>query len=122
MSTPEQTTLLPTHAEDSQRTSETSRVTTQEVLHWFVVLLVFALAGSTTARVVSPLLHAIGIQGGFIAGPWSFRILYFVIMTICYPFILLFFGTIFGKREYFTVIVKRMVNHLRLANLCNRGR
>ncbi|ORX89720.1 hypothetical protein K493DRAFT_318495 [Basidiobolus meristosporus CBS 931.73] len=122
MTTQEQTTLLPTHSEESPTTGEPSRSNNSEVLHWVLVLLVFTLAGSTTARVVSPLLHALGIQGGFLAGPWSFRILYIVIMTLCYPFILLFFGTVFGKRQYFIAVVRRMARHLNFRNFQNSGR
>lgn len=71
-------------------------------LHWTIVLVVFALTGSAIVRVAAVILHSVlGLQGGFIDGPWSYRIVYLLLIPPCYSVFLVIIGSIFGKSRYF---------------------
>ena len=80
------------------------------------VCVIFAITGSSAVVVVRPTLKMIvesevlGLpaDSGFINGPWSFRFLYFAVMWPSYSMLLLMYGTIFGRREFFTHFVKKM--------------
>ncbi|CAI2164197.1 14032_t:CDS:2 [Funneliformis geosporum] len=74
-----------------------------------IILTVFAITGSTTVRIVRPIVtHVFGIEGGFIDGPWSYRLAYLSITLPLYSIILLVVGTIFRRQNYFKRIVLRM--------------
>lgn len=80
------------------------------------VCVIFAITGSSAVFFVRPTLKAIvdsevlglPLDSGFINGPWSYRFLYFAVMWPCYSLLLLTYGTIFGRREFFTHFVKKM--------------
>ncbi len=73
-------------------------------LHWIIVLLVFSITGSLALVVARLLLQdLLGLQGGFWAGPWSYRIAYLLVVPPCYSMMLVLIGGIFGKYEYFRV-------------------
>ncbi|CAG8449006.1 17902_t:CDS:2 [Funneliformis caledonium] len=74
-----------------------------------IILTVFAITGSTTVRIVRPIVtNVFGIEGGFIDGPWSYRLTYLSITLPLYSLILLVVGTIFRRHNYFKGIVLRM--------------
>lgn len=90
---------------------------TQEKLF---VCLVFAVTGSSAAFLVRQALghcrtqpalqSALGIDenSGFINGPGTYRALYFFIMWPAYSALLVFYGTLFGRREFFSQFVIKM--------------
>ncbi len=77
--------------------------------HYLAVLIVFAVTGSL-AVVLSQLVlqEALGLEGSFWGGPWSYRILYLILIPPSYSVMLVGVGTLFGKRQYFTQRVLRM--------------
>ncbi|TPX56443.1 hypothetical protein SpCBS45565_g08407 [Spizellomyces sp. 'palustris'] len=76
---------------------------------WGVVFLVFAITGSTTMRVVRPLVSQLfGVEGTFIDGPWAYRLLYLSTTLPLYSLILIAVGTAFGRGAYFRAVAYRM--------------
>ncbi|KAJ3183879.1 hypothetical protein HDU87_005995 [Geranomyces variabilis] len=76
---------------------------------WSVVFVVFAITGSTTVRIVKPLLsNLFGIEGTFMEGPWLYRLAYLSTTLPLYSMILITVGTIFGRGAYFRAVAKRM--------------
>lgn len=85
-----------------------------------IVFAVFAVTGSSAAAIVRPLLRALilytpvgaalGLDetSGFIAGPWPFRVLYFLVMWPSYTLLLLTFGTLAGRGAFFRPFIVRM--------------
>ena len=65
---------------------------------YVIILIVFAVTGSTVAWVGRPLMEARGFERG-----WNFTyvISYLIILTLIYPFFLLAFAFLFGKYAYF---------------------
>lgn len=81
----------------------------------FVVLLVFALTGSTAAKFAAPLTETIGVtkeMGGWIY--WTIRIL---IIFPVYQVLLVFIGWLFGQYEFFWNFEKKMLKRLGLGFL-----
>ena len=81
----------------------------------FVILLVFAITGSTSAKLAGPLTDFIGVHremGGFIY--WSTRIL---IIFPAYQVLLVFFGWLFGEYEFFWKFEKKMLRNMKLGFL-----
>ena len=80
-----------------------------DALHYPIVLLVFAINGSLTAYLGHLLLNdGIGIEGSLWSGPWGYRAAYVALITPSYSLLLLVTGTVFGKRAYFTMRVRRI--------------
>ncbi|CAG8495032.1 5225_t:CDS:2 [Paraglomus occultum] len=76
---------------------------------WTIIFAVFAVTGSTTVRVVRPIVtNVFGIEGSFTDGPWSYRLTYLAITLPLYSVILFGLGTLVGRRAYFGKIVTRM--------------
>ncbi|KND02933.1 uncharacterized protein SPPG_02013 [Spizellomyces punctatus DAOM BR117] len=76
---------------------------------WGIVFLVFAITGSTTMRVVRPLVSQLfGVEGTFIDGPWAYRLLYLSTTLPLYSLILIAVGTAFGRGAYFRAVAYRM--------------
>ncbi|CAG8495672.1 5120_t:CDS:2 [Dentiscutata erythropus] len=76
---------------------------------WAIIFIVFGITGSTTVRIVRPVLtNILGIEGGFIDGPWTYRISYLCVTIPLYSLILFIVGTIFRRQAYFKKIVFRM--------------
>ena len=81
----------------------------------FVILLVFAVTGSTAAKMAEPLTNLIGVtreMGGIIY--WSTRIL--LIFPI-YQVLLVFFGWLFGEFKFFWKFEKKMLQRMKLGFL-----
>jgi hypothetical protein len=80
-----------------------------------VILIVFAITGSTSAKFAAPLTHAVGIYpeiGWFIY--WPVRIL--IIFPI-YQVLLVFFGWLFGEYIFFWNFEKKMLRSMKLGFL-----
>lgn len=80
-----------------------------------IIFIVFAITGSTAAKLAGPITEAIGITdalGLFIY--WTIRIL--IIFPI-YQVLLVFFGWLFGEFQFFWTFEKKMLKRLGLGFL-----
>ncbi len=75
------------------------------------ILVVFALTGSSSAKVTGPLLKLSPILAGLDA--LYFNTIYVVATLILYQFILLFFGWVFGEKEFFVLFLKKFFKRRR---------
>ena len=85
----------------------------RDLRHWLIVMTVFGITG-VSALVFSRVLFNVilGMEGGLWSGPWSYRIMYLVVIPPFYSATLVLVGSIFGKREYFARRVVRMWGRL----------
>jgi hypothetical protein len=65
---------------------------------YVIILIVFAVTGSSAAVIGRFLMDGIGLERG-----WNvpYMVTYVVVMTLIYPFLLLGFAFVFGKYAYF---------------------
>ena len=84
-----------------------------------IILLVFAITGSTAAKLAAPLTDFIGIERemGWLVY-WPIRIL--IIFPI-YQVLLVFFGWLFGEFQFFWNFEKKMLRSLKLGFLINES-
>lgn len=81
----------------SAKESRTSRW-----LHWGILFLVYGITGSLSMFFGRMFLSGVlNIDGGFLAGPWTYRIAYILMVPPFYSITLIVVGTIFGKHGYF---------------------
>ncbi|GEM_PF-1557396 len=81
--------------------------------HWIVVLLVFSITGSLAVVVARLVLKdLLGLEGSFWGGPWSYRLVYLLLIPPCYSTMLVVIGAIFGKYTYFRRRVMKMWSRL----------
>jgi hypothetical protein len=81
----------------------------------FVILLVFAITGSTAAKLGKPLTSLVGVteqMGGIIY--WGTRIL---IIFPAYQILLVFYGWLFGEWDFFWKFEKKMLRSMKLGFL-----
>lgn len=76
-----------------------------------VILIVFAITGSTAAFIAKPILSYLGIERG-VMNPILYWVLYIVLILPVYKVILLCIGTLFGQREFFWNFVKKMLKNM----------
>ncbi|MDN3723989.1 diacylglyceryl transferase [Aequorivita sp. SDUM287046] len=84
----------------------------------FIILLVFAITGSSAAKLAAPLTDFFGVEremGWYIY--WPFRIL--IILPI-YKVLLVFFGWVFGESAFFWNFVKKMLRNMGLGFLISK--
>lgn len=78
-----------------------------------VIILVFAITGSTASYIGKPILKYLNITteafGSF--GYWTLRI---VILFVMYQFLLVFFGWLFGQHSFFWNFEKKMLRRIGL--------
>ncbi len=92
-------------------------------LHWLIVIVVFSITGSLAVWVARLLLHdALGLEGGFWTGPWTYRLAYLALIPPCYSVMLVIVGTVFGKGVYFRSRAVRMWSRLLPRGLRERAR
>ncbi|AXP83087.1 hypothetical protein CJ739_4029 [Mariniflexile rhizosphaerae] len=81
-----------------------------------VILIVFAITGSTASYIGKPILNYLNITtesfGSF--GYWVTRI---VLLFIMYQFMLVFFGWLFGQYKFFWNFEKKMLRRIGLKRL-----
>ena len=78
-------------------------------LHWLLVILVFSATGSLAVMVSRLILHdLLGLQGSFWGGPWSYRLVYLLLIPPAYSAMLATIGTLVGKGPYFRRRVVKM--------------
>lgn len=84
----------------------------------FMVFLVFAITGSSAAKLAAPVTEFFEIKkemGWYIY--WPFRIL---IIFPVYQVLLVFFGWVFGEFKFFWNFEKRMIRSMRLGFLLKK--
>lgn len=79
----------------------------------FVILVVFAVTGSTSAYLSKPVLEFFGIVRGGISG-WIYWPLYIILIFPIYQVLLVSFGFIFGQFEFFWAFEKKMLRSMKL--------
>ena len=67
-----------------------------------LILCTFAVTGILISQIAPFVLHqVIGLEGGFISGPWIYRISYLIIIPPIYYVVLTLVGTLLGQGSYF---------------------
>lgn len=79
----------------------------------FIILLVFAITGSTSALIAKPILAFIGITKESVS-LWLYFPLYIIIILPIYKVLLFLIGTLFGQREFFWNFIKKMLDRMGL--------
>ena len=69
------------------------------------ILVVFALTGSSSAKVTGPLLKLSPVLAGL--EPVYFNTIYVIATLVLYQFLLLLFGWLFGEKEFFILFLKK---------------
>jgi hypothetical protein len=78
-----------------------------------LIFTVFGITGSSSMYFVKPLVHSIiGIDGTFMDGPWSYRLVCLGVLMPAYSLMLVTFGTIAGRHHYFKRQALRMWGRL----------
>ncbi len=80
---------------------------------FFIILLVFAITGSTSALIAKPILAFIGITKETVS-LWLYYPLYIIIILPFYKILLLLFGTLAGQHTFFWNFIKKMLDRMRL--------
>lgn len=83
-----------------------------------LILIVFAITGSTSAKLAGPLCEFIGITHEAFSWPiyWFFRI---ILIFPIYQVLLVFFGWLFGQFEFFWQFEKKMLGRLGFSRFLN---
>lgn len=79
----------------------------------FVILVVFAITGSTAAYLSKPVLSLFGIVRNETSG-WIYWPLYIILIFPIYQVLLVTFGFIFGQFEFFWAFEKKMLRSMKL--------
>lgn len=79
----------------------------------FVILVVFAVTGSTAAYLSKPVLALFGIVKGSISN-WIYYPLYIILIFPIYQVLLVFYGFIFGQFTFFWAFEKKMLRSMKL--------
>ena len=82
----------------------------------FVILVVFAVTGSSAAYLSKPILSAVGISKENL---WIYYSLYLILIFPVYQFLLVFFGFIFGQFNFFWAFEKKMLRSCGLGFIAN---
>ena len=81
-----------------------------------IIIIVFAINGSLSAKISSFILDELGITKEN-----TNVILFYVILLILvlplYPFMLMFFGWLFGQSKFFTPFAKKMIRNMKMGFL-----
>ncbi len=84
----------------------------------FLILLVFAVTGSTAAFIAKPILTFIGITKQSVP-IWVYYPLYILLIYPFYKVLLLFYALLFGQFNFFWNIIKKMLLKMKLTALVN---
>ena len=81
-----------------------------------IIFIVFAINGSLSAKISSFFLEEMGMTKDN-----TNVVLYYIILLVLvlplYPFMLMFFGWIFGQSKFFTPFAKRMIRSMKMGFL-----
>lgn len=83
-----------------------------------IILIVFAITGSTAAYLSKPILAWFGIVKGEVSA-WVYYPLYIVLIFPVYQVLLISIGTIFGQFKFFWAFEKKMLKGMGLGFLFN---
>ena len=81
-----------------------------------VIIVVFAMTGSTSAYLSKPILGWLGLSREEISG-WIYYPLYLVLIFPVYQILLLSFGFLFGQFKFFWAFEKKMLRGMKLGFL-----
>ncbi|MDR0227973.1 MAG: diacylglyceryl transferase [Flavobacteriaceae bacterium] len=81
-----------------------------------IILIVFAITGSTAAYIAKPILSFLGITKD-VMHPVFFWILYVLIIFPIYKVILICIGTLFGQHKFFWNFVMKMLRRMGLGSI-----
>lgn len=81
-----------------------------------IIILVFAITGTTSSLVSKPILSFLGIERG-VMHPVLYWILYIVLILPVYKVLLVCIGTLFGQHAFFWNFVKKMLRGMKLGFL-----
>lgn len=73
---------------------------------WFVIIVVFAITGSSAAFLSKPILSTFGITRD---NPWEYYSLYVIIIFPVYQLLLVSFGFLFGQFTFFWAFEKKIL-------------
>ena len=79
----------------------------------FVIVVVFAITGSTAAYLSKPILAFIGIVKGEVSN-WIYYPLYILLIFPVYQLLLVTIGFIFGQHKFFWEFEKTMLRSMKL--------
>lgn len=79
----------------------------------FIILLVFAITGSTSALIAKPILAFIGITKESVS-LWLYCPFYIIVILPFYKIILLIIGTLAGQHTFFWNFIKKMLDRMGL--------
>ena len=82
----------------------------------FVILVVFAVTGSSSALLSKPVLELFGIVKGDVSN-WLYYPLYLILIFPIYQVLLVSFGFIFGQFTFFWAFEKKMLKSMGLGFL-----
>ncbi len=85
-----------------------------------IILLVFALTGSSAAYLSKPILEWMGVDKAEL-GPWLYYPLYILLIFPVYKVLLLIYGTLFGQFPFFWAFVKKMLRGMGLGFIVGRS-
>lgn len=78
-----------------------------------VIIVVFAITGSTAAYLSKPILALIGISKESISG-WLYYPIYILLIFPIYQILLVFIGFIFGQFKFFWAFERKMLQSMKL--------
>jgi len=82
-------------------------------LQLIIILIVFAITGSTSAYVAKPILSYLSITKESV-GIWLYIPLYIIIILPVYKIILIAIGTLFGQKKFFSSFIINMLKKMKL--------
>lgn len=82
-------------------------------LQFAIIIIVFAITGSTSAYITRPILTYIGITKESMS-PWIYWPLSILLILPVYKVLLVVIGTLFGQRKFFTNFVRKMLVRMRI--------
>ena len=85
----------------------------------FVIIVVFAVTGSTSALLSKPILELFGIVKDSISN-WVYYPLYIILIFPIYQVLLVSFGFIFGQFTFFWAFEKKMLKSMGLGFLLSK--
>lgn len=85
----------------------------QSNFQFFIILLVFAITGSTSALIAKPILAFLGITKESVS-LWLYYPLYIIIILPIYKVLLLIIGTLAGQHYFFLNFIKKMLKRMGL--------
>ena len=74
----------------------------------FIIIVVFAITGSSSLFVAKPILAFMNITGETL-NPWIYKPLRFVLIFPVYQVLILIFGALFGQFQFFWNFEKKML-------------